>query len=76
MLIIGTMNTADKSLTQIDVALRRRFAFVGLSPNYSLVNKEINGVNVGALLKALNSNLIKNGFKEKQFWAFILYERQ
>jgi hypothetical protein len=35
--IIATMNSADRSIAQIDYAIRRRFAFVKFYPNYELI---------------------------------------
>lgn len=57
--IIGTMNTSDRSLAGMDVALRRRFTFIDMPPKYDELNKidNIEGVNVGELLKVINERI-------------------
>jgi 5-methylcytosine-specific restriction protein B len=50
--IIGTMNTADRSIALVDHALRRRFAFIELYPNMDILRHfhEKTGLNVSGLI--------------------------
>jgi len=59
--IIGTMNTADKSIALLDAALRRRFAFREMMPETSLLSgTEIEGVPLDRLLGTLNERIVRN----------------
>jgi 5-methylcytosine-specific restriction protein B len=55
--IYGTMNTADRSIALLDVALRRRFEFQEMEPNYAVINRNIGAVHLGSLLKRINDRL-------------------
>jgi 5-methylcytosine-specific restriction enzyme B len=56
--LIGTMNTADRSLTSLDLALRRRFVFEEMVPEPDeLEGIEISGVNVDELLQVMNDRI-------------------
>lgn len=57
--IIGTMNTADRSVEALDTALRRRFVFEEMLPKPEILDQSIFGVKTSAILKRINQRLEK-----------------
>ena len=55
--VLGTMNTADRSIALIDTALRRRFRFEEMAPDPERVGDEVEGINLRDVLKAMNGRL-------------------
>jgi MoxR-like ATPase len=55
--IIGTMNTADRSVEALDTALRRRFSFIEMPPRPEILSIDIEGIDVRQLLKVINQRI-------------------
>jgi 5-methylcytosine-specific restriction protein B len=77
LFILGTMNTADRSIKMMDTALRRRFGFVELMPDPGLLLAEVGGLRLDELLRALNRRVAKEAGREKQIGhSFFLKDGQ
>ncbi len=60
--IIGTMNTADRSVEALDTALRRRFTFIEMPPDYDISNLDtemIEGISLKNILQTINNRIEK-----------------
>lgn len=55
--IIGTMNTADRSIALMDTALRRRFDFEEMMPRPELLDFEVEGLHVKRMLETINQRI-------------------
>ena len=73
--IIGTMNTADRSIALVDHALRRRFAFLSLYPDMEILRKyhqrENTGSNLDGLINVLES--LNNEIQDKHYMIGTSY---
>lgn len=56
--ILGTMNTADRSIALMDTALRRRFRFIEMMPDPDVLKGiTVEGLNISAMLKIINRRI-------------------
>lgn len=55
--IIGTMNTADRSISHLDAAVRRRFAFLPVAPDPEAVSGAVGPLDLAQFFEALNNRI-------------------
>ncbi len=70
--IIGTMNTADRSIALLDTALKRRFGHTEIMPDSSILKDKndkpsiVDSINLQELLNSLNKKIREIGMRERQ----------
>lgn len=59
--IVGTMNTSDRNIAFLDLAIRRRFAFINLLPNYDFLSEKVilEDFDLGNILKIINQRILE-----------------
>lgn len=73
--IIGTMNTADRSIHLLDTALRRRFQFIELLPDSEkLEGQTVGALDLGAFLDGLNEAVRDKFGRDKQIGHALFYQ--
>ncbi|MYI85051.1 MAG: AAA domain-containing protein [Rhodothermaceae bacterium] len=75
LFIIGTMNTADRSILPLDIALRRRFDHVEMMPDpgHELISDNVDGIDLRKMLKAINSRISLLLDRERQIGHTYLF---
>ena len=74
--VVGTMNTADRSIQLLDTALRRRFTFIEAmpDPNHHLIGRDVDGVDCREMLTAMNERIAALLDREHQIGHTYLLE--
>ena len=61
--IVGTMNTSDRNIAFLDLAIRRRFAFISLLPTYEFLSEKVKikdeeHIDLGSVLRKINQRIL------------------